>query len=106
MCGPSSNGGEPWDHRPALGEGRPLGGPGLVRGSRPGLGDDFRAAIDGLLRRVSEFPLAFPQVHRGIRRAGVRRFPYLVYYSVTPDAVIVVACLHSRRDPALLKSRL
>ena len=73
---------------------------------RPGLGADFRTAVDGLLRRVSEFPLAFPQVHRGIRRAGVRRFPYLVYYSVTPDTVILVACLHSRRDPALLKSRL
>jgi plasmid stabilization system protein ParE len=73
---------------------------------RPGLGDDFRAAIDSLLQRVSEFPLAYPRVYRGIRRAGARRFPYLVYYAVTSDAVVVLACLHSSRDPALFKSRL
>lgn len=73
---------------------------------RLGLGDDFRAAIDNLLGLVSEYPLAYPKVYREIRRAVARRFPYLVYYTVTPDSIIVMACLHGRRDPALFKSRL
>jgi plasmid stabilization system protein ParE len=45
-------------------------------------------------------------VYRNARRAVVRRFPYLPYFSVSDDTIIVLACLHSKRDSVLLRSRI
>ena len=73
---------------------------------RAGLGGEFRAEIDGVLRLINEWPLGFPEVHRGIRRAVLRRFPYLVYYRVEPKRALVIAALHSSRDPRLIRRRL
>lgn len=74
-------------------------------GQRPGLGSEFRTAIDDLLQRVAGHPRAYPVVYRGLRRAVVRRFPYLVYFAVGPQTITVVACLHGRRDAGLLRAR-
>lgn len=73
---------------------------------RPGLGDEFRHAVERLMGRLLERPQLFPEVYRGVRRAVMRRFPYLLYYVVTSDAVVLLACLHGKRDPALLRSRI
>lgn len=73
---------------------------------RPGLGSDFQAAIDSLLGHVCRQPLAYPEVYRGVRRAVVRRFPYLLYFSLTSEAVVLLACLHGRRGSATVASRL
>lgn len=71
-----------------------------------GLGGEFLSAIDRLLGRISRHPLAYPLVYRETRRAVVRRFPFLLYFRVASDTVIVLACLHSGRSPAVAKSRL
>lgn len=73
---------------------------------RPGLGDEFRLTVDRLMGRILERPQLYPEVHRGVRRAVMRRFPYLLYYVVTSDAVVLLACLHGKRAPALLRSRI
>lgn len=73
---------------------------------RPGLGDEFRLTVDRLMGRILERPQLYPKVYRGVRRAVMRRFPYLLYYVVTSDAVVLLACLHGKRDPALLGSRI
>ncbi len=72
---------------------------------RPGLGGEFRGAIDDLLERVADHPRLYPPVYRGLRRAVVRRFPYLVFFAVGPQVVTIVACLHGRRRPGLVRSR-
>jgi plasmid stabilization system protein ParE len=74
-------------------------------GQRSGLGAEFRQAVDLVLQKLGESPLIHPVAYRGIRRAAVRRFPYLVYYSVRADRIEVIGCLHSRRDPKLLRMR-
>jgi len=35
-----------------------------------------------------------------IRRALLRRFPYVVYFAIEADIVVVVAVLPASRDPA------
>ena len=75
-------------------------------GQRPGLGDEFRATASQLLLRVQENPYLYPEVHRGVRRAVMNRFPYLLYYSISSELIIVHACLHSMRHPDLFKDRL
>jgi len=47
-----------------------------------GLGADFRSEISQVIDRLAASPLIYQIVHRDIRRAIVRRFPYLIWYHV------------------------
>jgi plasmid stabilization system protein ParE len=70
-----------------------------------GVGPQFVAAIEVLLAQIAEFPASFPVVHRGLRRALVRRFPYAVYYRLQADLAEVIACTHVRRHRRVWRSR-
>jgi toxin ParE1/3/4 len=72
---------------------------------RPGLGNQFRAALDQTLSRVSALPLSFPAVDADKRRALVPRFPYGLYFAVIEDQVVVVGVVHAHRDPGVWRSR-
>ena len=39
------------------------------------------------------------------RRAGVRRIPYGIFFDLEESRVVVIACLHGRRDPRRWKVR-
>ena len=73
---------------------------------RLGLGDEFREALRFTLNQVGENPQSYPVIHRGTRRALLKRFPYGVYYREFPQVIIVVACMHGRRDPKRWQSRI
>ncbi|MGE5514464.1 MAG: type II toxin-antitoxin system RelE/ParE family toxin [Bacteroidota bacterium] len=64
-----------------------------------GLGARFVGDLDALISRLGEHPQQFPRVHREIRRAVLRKFPYALYFRVLPDAVQVIACFHASRNP-------
>ena len=66
---------------------------------RPGLGEEFLHEPSVALNAIAENPHRFPALHRQTRRALIRRFPYGVYYRFLDTRVVVVACLHGRRDP-------
>jgi plasmid stabilization system protein ParE len=67
---------------------------------QPGLGEDFLVALNAIRDRIVERPEAFPLLHRNTRRALIpRRFPYGVFYRVAEDAIVIVACMHAKRDP-------
>ncbi len=72
---------------------------------RPELGERFAYAVEDTVETISEGPLQFPAVHRKIRRAGVRRFPYGIFFEIEEFRVVVIACLHGRRDPQRWKVR-
>jgi plasmid stabilization system protein ParE len=65
---------------------------------RTGLGAQFREELDKTLAGVAANPESNPVVRARIRRAVLRRFPYLVFYVVDRE-IIVLACLHASRDP-------
>ena len=67
---------------------------------RAGLGAEFLAALRERLEAVRAYPESSPVLYRGIRRAVVSRFPYLVFYVVRPERVAVLAVLHHARNPA------
>lgn len=66
---------------------------------RPGLGSAFLRRVDELLRRVSERPFQFPEIHETIRRGLTRRFPYAIYFTVTESRADVLAVIHLHRHP-------
>jgi toxin ParE1/3/4 len=72
---------------------------------RVGLGQRFVRALDAAVAEIADNPLQFPTRYRTLRRAGVRRFPYGVFFHVESDRVVVVACFHARRDPHLWHAR-
>jgi len=65
-----------------------------------GLGLKFLAAIDALVNRVVASPRQFPVVHKSVRRALSHRFPYALFFIEDGDTLLVIACMHSRRDPS------
>jgi len=67
---------------------------------RPGLGEEFLAALNLTRDRVLEQPEAFSVLDRNIRRALIpRRFPYGLFYRVYGDTIVIVTCMHAKRDP-------
>jgi toxin ParE1/3/4 len=70
-----------------------------------GLADAFMTTLEATLRRLEESPLQYQIVHGELRRAKLRRFPYLVIYNVSDEQVTVVACVHAGRDPRRWKQR-
>jgi plasmid stabilization system protein ParE len=71
----------------------------------PGLGAEFVRAIDAALAAVQRQPELYPDVHHGIRRILLRRFPYGLFFLVQPDRVQVLACMHERQSPRRWQSR-
>jgi toxin ParE1/3/4 len=65
-----------------------------------GLGAEFMRAVDACMASVGRGPEFYQLVHRGARRALLRRFPYALFFFVVGGTLVeVVACLHTRRDP-------
>jgi plasmid stabilization system protein ParE len=74
-------------------------------GQRPGLGAQFRDAVDAAVADIAEAPLSYAVHYRDLRRMLVRRFPYAVYYRVHPHTVVVVAIVHGRRHSRVWQGR-
>ena len=72
---------------------------------RPGLGDDFLAALEVVYRRLEQTPKMHQMIYQDVRRALMRRFPYGIFYRVQIDRVEVIAVQDCRRDPARWQSR-
>ena len=72
---------------------------------RRGLGDEFRADLDATLKLLQQMPETGPVVHRGLRRALLRHFPYAVYFGLSKDLIEVRAVLHQHRSPTAWQSR-
>ena len=71
----------------------------------PGLGEGFRAELRSTVERIAELPLSSRVLHRGTRRARLKRFPYGVFYRDYPEAIVVVAVMHSSRHPRRWRKR-
>jgi toxin ParE1/3/4 len=72
---------------------------------RKGLGLDFIDHVQHILDNIAESPLRYPVVFKDIREGLVSKFPFVVYYRVKLDRVVILAVFHCSRDPAIWKSR-
>lgn len=72
-----------------------------------GLGVDFMAAIDKALEDIAESPLAAPMWKRSFpyRRHVVQHFPFLVFFTISEEAVDVCAFAHAKRRPGYWSGR-
>jgi plasmid stabilization system protein ParE len=65
---------------------------------REGLGRDFVAEVDAALALIEANPEQYEIVHREIRHAILRRFPYGVFYRLRTTKISVFAVMHLKRD--------
>ena len=72
---------------------------------RGGLGSAFLLSMEEVLERIRRTPEMNPVVHRDVRRALTRRFPYAVYYRIEGDEVVVLGIFHAGRAPREWQSR-
>jgi len=72
----------------------------------PGLGRRFLAAVEAVIELMSANPRQFPAIHKSIRRALLRRFPYALMFVIEAhESLTVIACFHGSRDPAHWQNR-
>jgi len=72
---------------------------------RSSLGVEFIRQVDNCITNIVSQPEMYPVVHKKVRQAPLRRFPYCVMYLHAPDAVIVLAVFPAARDPRIWRSR-
>jgi plasmid stabilization system protein ParE len=74
---------------------------------RAGLGLELVAVIDRAFDAILEAPLSYAEWRddRPYRRKVVERFPYVVFFTVEGDTVVVIAVAHARRRPGYWTSR-
>ncbi len=72
---------------------------------RAGLGKRFADAVDAALRAVAAHPLRNATVHREVRKATVKRFPFAVFYRAEPQRIEALAICHAKRDPGSWRER-
>ena len=66
---------------------------------RVGLGDQFVDELAAVEARILQGPYRFPQLAgTTMRRALMKRFPFMVVYEVRGDVIRVIAVAHQRRD--------
>jgi plasmid stabilization system protein ParE len=74
-------------------------------GIHPDLGIRFLMAVESTVETIAEHPLHFQVLHKRVRRAGIRRFPYGLFFELESDRILVMACMHGRRNPKRWKIR-
>ena len=70
-----------------------------------GLGEDFLQAIEDKFEIICGSPLVYAIRYKTIRVAFVRKFPYGIHFLLDDNTVIVLAILHTKRNPAIWERR-
>jgi plasmid stabilization system protein ParE len=71
-----------------------------------GLGERFVHEIRTALHHITQYPEAWPMARCNARRYKVRSFPYLIFYLITGNTIVVVAVMNSRQNPEQLNNRI
>lgn len=66
---------------------------------RTGLGYDFLLQIDAGLKFIEINPDIYSAVYKNTRKHFIKRFPYKIIYLTEKEKIIVLAVMHSRRNP-------
>ena len=70
-------------------------------GRKKGVGHDFLEEMRLLFQQIQEKPEQNPQVHKKVRRALVRKFPFKVFYLFASKKVEVIGVVQARGEQYL-----
>jgi len=72
---------------------------------REGLGEDLLGCVDAAFGAVARAPECYPRIDGPIRRALVRRFPYVILFREYPEYIAILAVFHTSRNPEDARGR-
>ena len=72
---------------------------------RKGLGYDFLLQVDAGINYIYSNPGVHPIEYKGTRKHLIKRFPYKIIYLVEEEDIIIIAVIHGKRRPDLIKKR-
>lgn len=64
-----------------------------------GLDTEFVRCIDEAISRINRNPDSFPPTYKKLRKAVVKKFPFIILYESLKDEIRVMAVFHTRRNP-------
>lgn len=73
---------------------------------RTGLGYDFLLQVDAGINFINRNPAIHPTEYKETRKHLIKRFPYKIIYLVEGNKIIVLAVIHGKRSPELIKKRI
>nr|WP_314628375.1 type II toxin-antitoxin system RelE/ParE family toxin [uncultured Noviherbaspirillum sp.] len=82
-----------------------LGAISWYQNKRSGLALEFMAEVERCKAMAAESPSRYASVEGGIRRIGLNRFPYIVYFRPEKNHIVVLGVFHTKRDPAIWPRR-
>lgn len=66
---------------------------------RAGLGEDFLLTLEESYAKITRNPKLYQDIYKSVKRKLVRRFPYGIFFVLREDMIIVLAVLHTKREP-------
>jgi len=69
------------------------------------LGSEFLDEVKRTLRRIADYPGAWPYVSKNVRRCQTNRFPYGILYQEKADVFLVIAAMHLHAEPESWRER-
>lgn len=69
------------------------------------LGKLFARELQEIMQSIRKHPTRFPKIHKEIRKAVLKKFPYVVIYEILNDTVFVLSIFHTSRNPKIWKNR-
>ena len=70
-----------------------------------GLGVEFVRRVRAVLVRVAANPRFYATVYQDVRKAAIKRFPFVVLYREELGEVLVISVFHTSRDTSVWQSR-
>jgi toxin ParE1/3/4 len=71
------------------------------------LGEDFLRAVDEAFASIQQNPVQYQIIHGNMRRVTLRRFTaYRLMYVVVDQEIVVLGCIHGRRNPKRWQDRI
>ena len=74
-------------------------------GCQTGLGLEYTQEIYAAIKRIIQFPEAWPPLSKKTRRCLVNRFPFGIIYQVKSGLLNIIAVADLRRRPNFWKDR-
>lgn len=71
-----------------------------------GLGEEFLRAFYASAAEIVRTPKLCPKIYKNFHRKLLKRFPYVVYFLVESETVIVYGLFHCARNPYLIQGKI
>lgn len=71
----------------------------------PGLGSEFLLCVDAVFSAILRSPQHYPRIHKIVRRALTRKFPYEIFFVEDDERLVILSVFHAKRNPKRWQER-